>query len=256
LWTVHLCSWIGTGAPHQPDMRLLGQHLARLHLAMAESSVDVTDRRLTFERSPAPSPDQDLPSWDIARYVWRDRVLAWVSLQSQQDLLQPIHGDLHWGNIVATGTGFGFIDFDKLAFAPPVFDLAKLIATGMFSVGERSQFHAPVDGTAAGVRIASAPVRHRAGRSRGGSHTSERGDGPLGRALQHQGLPDSRLRHRQLVDRPQTAGSPRPPGGAQQSVGGLPGRRGGTGADCLVVGRRRDPVTRRRAHHQAKPRFS
>jgi len=141
-WTVHLCAWIGTGAPARPDMRLLGQHLARLHLALAESSLDVTDRRLTFERSPGPAPDHDLPSWDIARHVWRDRVHAWVSLQSRQDLLQPIHGDLHWANVVATSTGFGFIDFDKLAFAPPVFDLAKLIATGMFSIGERAQFHA------------------------------------------------------------------------------------------------------------------
>ena len=26
-WTVHLCTWIGIGAPHKADMRLLGEHL-------------------------------------------------------------------------------------------------------------------------------------------------------------------------------------------------------------------------------------
>lgn len=141
-WTVHLCTWIGTGAPQRPDMRHLGQHLARLHLALAESSIDVMDRRLTFERAPAPDLDQGLPAWDVARQLWSDRICAGLSLQTHQDGAQPIHGDMHWGNIVATGTGFGFIDFDKAMFAAPVFDLAKLIATGLFTVEDRARFHA------------------------------------------------------------------------------------------------------------------
>ncbi|MEV0898219.1 phosphotransferase [Actinoplanes sp. NPDC049802] len=65
--------------------------------------------------------------------LWRDRIFAWLSTQSGHLALQPIHGDMHWENVVATDTGFGFIDFDKLMYAPPVFDLARLIATGMFS---------------------------------------------------------------------------------------------------------------------------
>lgn len=130
--TVHVCTWIGLGAPLKADMRVLGRHLARLHGCMAASSLDFTDRRLSFEHSPAPPPDLPLPAWYVARDLWRDRIYAWQSTPLSQVAAQPIHGDLQWGNIVATRDGFGFIDFDKVMFGPPVFDLAKLIATGMF----------------------------------------------------------------------------------------------------------------------------
>jgi hypothetical protein len=141
-WTVHLCTWIGIGAPRKADMRLLGEHLARLHLNLAGSSVDVTDRRLSFERSPTPPAEQQLPTWYVARHLWRDRIFAWLFTQTERMAPQPIHGDMHWGNVVATPDGFGFIDFDKVMFAPPVFDLAKLIATGMFRGGEQVRFQA------------------------------------------------------------------------------------------------------------------
>jgi Ser/Thr protein kinase RdoA (MazF antagonist) len=141
-WTVHLCTWIGIGAPRKTDMRLLGEHLARLHLDMARSPVDLTDRRLSFERSPVPTQEQQLPTWYVARHLWRDRIFAWLSTQTERMAPQPIHGDMHWGNVVATTDGFGFIDFDKVMFAPPVFDLAKLIATGMFRGGEQVRFQA------------------------------------------------------------------------------------------------------------------
>jgi hypothetical protein len=139
-WTVHVCTWIGTGAPGRADMTVLGQNLARLHLDLAASGVDVTDRKLSFERSPAPPQDQQLPAWYVARHLWRDRVFAWLYTQADRMTAQPIHGDMHWGNLVATTSGFGFIDFDKVMFAPPVFDLAKLIATGMFSGGDQVRF--------------------------------------------------------------------------------------------------------------------
>jgi len=140
-WTVQVCTWIGVGAPRKPEMRVLGQHLARLHRCMAASSLDFTDRTLSFERHSRPPSDQPLPAWYVARDIWRDRIHAWQSLQPHQVATQPIHGDLHWGNIVATQDGgFGFIDFDKVMFAPPVFDLAKLIVTGMFRAADRIQF--------------------------------------------------------------------------------------------------------------------
>lgn len=141
-WTVHLCTWIGIGTPRKADMGLLGQHLARLHLDLAGSAVDLTDRRLSFERSPVPPTEQQLPTWYVARHLWRDRIFAWLSTQTERMAPQPIHGDMHWGNVVATVDGFGFIDFDKVMFAPPVFDLAKLIATGMFRGGEQVRFQA------------------------------------------------------------------------------------------------------------------
>ncbi|GAA0480163.1 hypothetical protein Aca07nite_87870 [Actinoplanes capillaceus] len=141
-WTVHLCTWIGIGAVRRADMTMLGQHLARLHLDLAATSLDFTDRQLSFDRSPTPSPEQQLPTWYVARHLWRDRIFAWLSTQSGQMAPQPIHGDMHWDNVVATETGFGFIDFDKLMFAPPVFDLAKLIATGMFTGGSKARFQA------------------------------------------------------------------------------------------------------------------
>jgi Ser/Thr protein kinase RdoA (MazF antagonist) len=141
-WTVHLCTWIGTGAARRADMGLLGRQLAWLHQDLAGSSVDLTDRRLSFERSPTPSAEQELPAWFVARYLWRDRIFAWLSTHSERMATQPIHGDLHWGNLVATADGFGFIDFDKVMFGPPVFDLAKLIATGMFRGGDQVRFQA------------------------------------------------------------------------------------------------------------------
>ncbi len=47
---------------------------------------------------------------------------------------------MHWANIVPTSGGFGFIDFDKVMWAPPVFDLAKLIATGFFDISATVRF--------------------------------------------------------------------------------------------------------------------
>ncbi len=145
MWTVQVCTWIGIGTPVNADMRLLGRQLARLHRSMAASAQDFTDRPLTFERHPASPPAQQVPAWSVARDLWRDRIYAGQSLPSRQVATQPIHGDLHWGNIVGTQNGgFGFIDFDKVMFAPPVFDLAKLIVTGLFGAGGggRVRFHA------------------------------------------------------------------------------------------------------------------
>ena len=141
-WTVHLCTWIGIGAPQKADMALLGQHLARLHLDLAASAADFTDRELSFDRGLTLPAAQELPAWYVASHLWRDRIFAWLYTQSERMAAQPIHGDMHWGNVVATNDGFGFIDFDKVMFAPPVFDLAKLIATGMFHTGQRTRFQA------------------------------------------------------------------------------------------------------------------
>jgi fructosamine-3-kinase len=141
-WSVHLCTWIGLGAADVADLRLLGEHLARLHRDMALAEADFTDRRLSFGPSPVPDSARHRPAWAIAQDVWADRIVAWTSLSAQDDALQPIHGDLHRGNLVAAPGGFAFIDFDKVMFAPTVFDLAKLIATSLFQPGKRTRFQA------------------------------------------------------------------------------------------------------------------
>ncbi len=140
VWSVHLCSWIGGGPADLSDMRRLGQYLARLHHDMATSAVDVTDRRLSFEPSPSRPSAQGAPAWAVTQSVWADRTLAWNSIRFQDFALQPVHGDLHLGNIVTVPDGFGYIDFDKVMFAPAVFDLAKLIATSMFLPGVPVRF--------------------------------------------------------------------------------------------------------------------
>jgi hypothetical protein len=143
--TVHVCVWIGKGTADRSDPHGLGQDIARLHLGMARDSGDFTDRRLSFERGPVPSPEQDLPAWYVARHLWRDRILPRFDGPQAHLRPQPIHGDMHWDNVVAgSGGGFGFIDFDKVMHAPPVFDLAKLLATGFFRVtpgGGSAVFH-------------------------------------------------------------------------------------------------------------------
>jgi Phosphotransferase enzyme family len=141
--TVQVCTWIGSPSAGKPDMHLLGSCLAALHTELQTSGQDFSDRRLSFERAELPAaggPDQELPPWYIARHIWRQRILAWLHLQAQVLPAQPIHGDMHWANIVPTGSGFGFIDFDKVMWAPPVFDLAKLIATGFFEIGAKVRF--------------------------------------------------------------------------------------------------------------------
>jgi hypothetical protein len=141
--TVQVCTWIGISGAGKPDMRRLGWCLADLHTELETSDQDFSDRRLSFERAGLPAagdPDQELPSWYVASHLWRQRILAWLHLQAQILPAQPVHGDMHWANIVPTASGFGFIDFDKVMWAPPVFDLAKLIATGFFDVGARVRF--------------------------------------------------------------------------------------------------------------------
>jgi hypothetical protein len=140
--TVQACTWIGSPALGMSDMRLLGTCLASLHAGLEASGHDFSDRRLTFERAELPAStdaDQELPPWYVARHIWRKRILAWLDLQAGGLPSQPIHGDMHWANIVPTSGGFGFIDFDKVMWAPPVFDLAKLVATGFFQIGARAR---------------------------------------------------------------------------------------------------------------------
>src|SRR5262245_28232574 len=138
-WTAHVCTWIGVPPQGRPDPAALGRDLARLHreLAGTGSRHDFRDRQLSFEPHRTPTADQELPSWYVARHLWRDRLYAWLTDQAGRLSSQPIHGDLHWANVVPTASGgFGFIDFDKLMYAPPVFDVAKLLATGFFRVGQ------------------------------------------------------------------------------------------------------------------------
>ncbi|GLY30737.1 phosphotransferase [Kineosporia sp. NBRC 101731] len=141
-WTIHLCTWIGTGPVHEPaDMRRLGADLARLHAAMSEPGMDFSDRPLSFQRPALALPAQPAPAWWTARELSQDRILA---CQSPQNTVLPVrspHGDMHWGNIVQASTGgFAFIDFDKVMSAPPMFDLAKLIVTSMFQLDDPVQF--------------------------------------------------------------------------------------------------------------------
>jgi Phosphotransferase enzyme family len=141
--TVQVCTWIGSPAAGKPDMHRLGSCLAALHSELQACGQDFSDRRLSFERAELPAsgdPDQELPPWYVARHIWRQRIMAWLHLQAQVLPAQPIHGDMHWANIVPTSSGFGFIDFDKVMWAPPVFDLAKLIATGCFEIGAKVRF--------------------------------------------------------------------------------------------------------------------
>jgi len=141
--TVQACTWIGSPAFPRSDMRLLGACLASLHRELQASGRDFSDRKLTFDRAEVPalaSEDQELPPWYVATHVWRQRIWAWLHLQARDLQSQPVHGDMHWANIVPVSGGFGFIDFDKVMHAPPVFDLAKLIATGFFALGPRARF--------------------------------------------------------------------------------------------------------------------
>jgi len=137
-WTVHVCTWIGQGSAGRDDPYSLGQHIARLHQQLATGGEEFTDRSLSFERGPVPPVEQELPAWYLARHLWRDRIFPQFAELDGHLRLQPIHGDLHWDNVVAAGSGFGFIDFDKLMHAPRAFDLAKLIATGFFTIGRNA----------------------------------------------------------------------------------------------------------------------
>jgi Ser/Thr protein kinase RdoA (MazF antagonist) len=140
--TVQVCTWIGSAGLPKSDMYRLGACLAALHAELQASSQDFSDRRLSFERARLPASgdlDQDLPPWYVARHLWRKRILVTLHLQAKILPAQPIHGDMHWENIVPTSGGFGFIDFDKVMWAPAVFDLAKLIATGFFEIGAKAR---------------------------------------------------------------------------------------------------------------------
>jgi hypothetical protein len=124
--TVQVCTWVGSGPADRGDPYHVGRALAMLHRGMALSSVDLSDRPLQFASEPPTSLA------DAARELWQDRVQ--LVLEDDRRLpAQPVHGDMHWENIVAGRRGgFGFIDFDKAMLAPPTFDLAKLLATGFF----------------------------------------------------------------------------------------------------------------------------
>jgi hypothetical protein len=138
--TVHVCTWIGDGPADVRSPYCLGRDIARLHQQLACGGEGFIDRRLSLERGPLPPAEQEPPDWFVARHLWRDRVYL-VLADSGAARIQPIHGDMHWDNIVAgvNGRGFGFIDFDKLMHAPRSFDLAKLLATGFFEVNAQTE---------------------------------------------------------------------------------------------------------------------
>lgn len=69
-WTVQLCTWIGTGPvpPGRPEGS--GRRLAHLHAAMSQSSMDFSDRPLSFSSPGFPThgqPSQRPPAWQVAR---------------------------------------------------------------------------------------------------------------------------------------------------------------------------------------------
>ncbi|MGW5689373.1 phosphotransferase enzyme family protein [Nonomuraea sp. NPDC003754] len=140
-WTVHVCTWIGKGAADRGNPFGLGQDIARLHEQLAHhGGAAFTDQTLIFERGPAPTSEQELPTWYVARHLWRDRIFPQLADTQRHLRPQPIHGYLHWDNVVAgRNGGFGFIDFDKIMHAPPVFDLAKLLATGFFTISAHTR---------------------------------------------------------------------------------------------------------------------
>ena len=141
-WTVHVCTWVGTEDPPVADTRVIGQALASLHVELECLNYDFSDRPLTLHHvGPPPAMgglDDAPPTWYVASYVWRVRILAWAHIHAKALPKQLIHGDMHLANIVATGEGVGFIDFDKVMWAPAVFDLAKLIVSGFFVFGNRA----------------------------------------------------------------------------------------------------------------------
>jgi hypothetical protein len=124
--TVQVCTWVGRGPANRSRPHHVGRALARLHHEMAGSAVDVSDRPLRF------AAERPVGRAQAPRELWRDRVEL-VLRDGWRLPVQPVHGDMHWANIVAGRQGgFGFIDFDKVMLAPGVFDLAKLVATGFF----------------------------------------------------------------------------------------------------------------------------
>jgi hypothetical protein len=133
--TVQVCTWVGSGPADRSDPYHAGRALAVLHHGMALSAVDLSDRPLGFAAEPPAGPAGE------ARQLWQDRVRL-VLDDGRRLPAQPVHGDMHWENIVAGRRGgFGFIDFDKAMLAPPAFDLAKLLATGFFRVeGSAARF--------------------------------------------------------------------------------------------------------------------
>lgn len=133
--TVQVCTWVGSGPADRGDPYHAGRALAMLHRGMALPAVDLSDRPLQF----AAQPPAGLAG--AARELWQDRVRL-VFEDGRRLPAQPVHGDMHWANIVAGRRGgLGFIDFDKAMLASPTFDLAKLLATGFFRVeGSAARF--------------------------------------------------------------------------------------------------------------------
>ncbi|WP_345581239.1 phosphotransferase [Nonomuraea rosea] len=116
-WT----TWIGEGPARRSTPYRLGRDIAHLHEELARHGGSTfADRLLSFERGPIPSSEQPPPAWYVARHRWRDRISLTYAAQQRHLRAQPIHGDLHWDNVVVgRDGGFGFIDFDKVMHAPP-----------------------------------------------------------------------------------------------------------------------------------------
>jgi Ser/Thr protein kinase RdoA (MazF antagonist) len=129
--TAHLCTWVGAGPVTRPDDGGVGRQVALLHQALTGTGADFTDRPLQFDRD---TPGAGRPAWWMATDVWLDRVRMCLDDPGPAEDLQATHGDLHWGNLVQVGSTVGFIDFDKVMHTRRVFDLAKLIATGLFRI--------------------------------------------------------------------------------------------------------------------------
>lgn len=73
--------------------------------------------------------------------LWYSRVAFFRDSVMPKLSAQFIHGDFQPSNIISvTPSEFVVVDFDKLAFGPPVFDLAKLISCACFSGMKRPRF--------------------------------------------------------------------------------------------------------------------
>ncbi|MEO3795843.1 hypothetical protein ABGB14_37040 [Nonomuraea sp. B10E15] len=99
VWTVHVCARKGAAARGSPYG--LEQHIAHMHQQLARhGGVTFEDRTLSFQPGPVPDEGQELPAWYVARRLWREQLYPDAAIQDERLRRQPIHGDLHWDNIV------------------------------------------------------------------------------------------------------------------------------------------------------------
>ncbi|GIH14417.1 phosphotransferase enzyme family protein [Rugosimonospora africana] len=127
---------------HDPDRplsgRQVGDSLAALHRAMAGIDVELPSATEALDELPLLLDRAETMTGDERSFLNDRAELVSEALRGYRGRTQPLHGDVHLGNLLRTPHGPIWSDFEDMCTAPVEWDLASLVASVQINTANRA----------------------------------------------------------------------------------------------------------------------